>query len=67
VFNGLHVITSSVAFLNFTPFQGGRQSLADKFEYIMHGKLYKILDETQAKTSDGGSGSGVKVYVYTLL
>ncbi|XP_062147673.1 DNA-directed RNA polymerases II, IV and V subunit 8B-like [Alnus glutinosa] len=44
--------------------EGGRQSLADKFEYIMHGKLYKILDETQAKTSDGGSGSGVKVEIY---
>jgi DNA-directed RNA polymerase I, II, and III subunit RPABC3 len=24
--------------------QGGRQSLADKFEYVMHGKLYKISD-----------------------
>lgn len=36
--------------------EGGRQSLADKFEYIMHGKLYKI--------SDGGSGAGVKVEIY---
>lgn len=43
-------------------FQGG-QSLADKFEYIMHGRLYKISDEPQAKTSDGGSGPGVNVYV----
>lgn len=36
-------------------FQGGRKSLADKFEYVMHGKLYKISEE--------GSGPNVKVYV----
>lgn len=36
-------------------FQGGRKSLADKFEYVMHGKLYKISEE--------GSGANVKVYV----
>ncbi|GLT54937.1 hypothetical protein SLA2020_280950 [Shorea laevis] len=40
----------------FMQLDGGRQSLADKFEYIMHGKLYKI--------SDGGSGAGVKVEIY---
>ncbi|KAI8571595.1 hypothetical protein RHMOL_Rhmol01G0132100 [Rhododendron molle] len=28
----------------FTQPQGGRQSLADKFDYVMHGKLYKISD-----------------------
>ncbi|XP_058196830.1 DNA-directed RNA polymerases II, IV and V subunit 8B-like [Rhododendron vialii] len=28
----------------FTQAQGGRQSLADKFDYVMHGKLYKISD-----------------------
>ncbi|PIA44750.1 hypothetical protein AQUCO_01700384v1 [Aquilegia coerulea] len=38
----------------FTP--GGRKSLADKFEYVMHGKLYKI--------SEGGSGTNVTVEVY---
>ncbi|KAF5193630.1 Dna-directed rna polymerases ii and v subunit 8a [Thalictrum thalictroides] len=38
----------------FTP--GGRKSLADKFEYVMHGKLYKI--------SEGGSGPNVTVEVY---
>ncbi|XP_058069380.1 DNA-directed RNA polymerases II and V subunit 8A-like [Magnolia sinica] len=36
--------------------QGGRKSLADKFEYVMHGKLYKISEE--------GSGSNVKVELY---
>ncbi|MQL95587.1 hypothetical protein Taro_028262 [Colocasia esculenta] len=36
--------------------QGGRKSLADKFEYVMHGKLYKISDE--------GSGPNVKVEIY---
>ncbi|KAK1271921.1 hypothetical protein QJS04_geneDACA014090 [Acorus gramineus] len=25
--------------------QGGRKTLADKFEYVMHGKLYKIAEE----------------------
>ncbi|GLT57754.1 hypothetical protein SLA2020_307040 [Shorea laevis] len=29
--------------------QGGRKSLADKYEYIMHGKLYKISDESSGK------------------
>ncbi|ERN20556.1 hypothetical protein AMTR_s00070p00019820 [Amborella trichopoda] len=32
--------------------QGGRKSLADKFEYVMHGKLYKISED---------SGTNVKV------
>ncbi|KAL6976165.1 DNA-directed RNA polymerases II and V subunit 8A [Sarracenia purpurea var. burkii] len=32
--------------------QGGRKSLADKFEYVMHGKLYRISD---------ASGPNVKV------
>ncbi|OVA02843.1 RNA polymerase [Macleaya cordata] len=36
--------------------QGGRKSLADKFEYVMHGKLYKISEE--------GSGINVKVEIY---
>ncbi|KAK1294197.1 hypothetical protein QJS10_CPA16g00192 [Acorus calamus] len=26
--------------------QGGRKTLADKFEYVMHGKLYKIAEES---------------------
>ncbi|KAJ0091764.1 hypothetical protein Patl1_26629 [Pistacia atlantica] len=29
---------------------GGRKSLADKFEYIMHGNLYKLSDEGSGKT-----------------
>ncbi|WOK99385.1 RNA polymerase [Canna indica] len=36
--------------------QGGRKSLADKFEYVMHGKLYRISEET--------SGHNVKVEMY---
>ncbi|RWR88440.1 RNA polymerase [Cinnamomum micranthum f. kanehirae] len=36
--------------------QAGRKSLADKFEYVMHGKLYKISEE--------GSGANVKVEIY---
>ncbi|KAA0044730.1 hypothetical protein IC582_017100 [Cucumis melo] len=36
--------------------QEGKKSLADKFEYIMHGKTYKLSDE--------GSGSDLKVEVY---
>lgn len=39
-------------------FQGGRKSLADKYEYVMHGKLYKISDE--------GSGKHLKAYVHIL-
>ncbi|KAM0000051.1 putative RNA polymerase, Rpb8, nucleic acid-binding protein [Helianthus debilis subsp. tardiflorus] len=37
---------------------GGRKSLADKFEYVMHGKLYRISEE--------GSGANVKAYVGSL-
>ncbi|KAB2032215.1 hypothetical protein ES319_D05G357000v1 [Gossypium barbadense] len=37
----------------YTP---GRKSLADKYEYIMHGKLYKITDDA--------SGKGLKAEVY---
>ncbi|XP_020255410.1 DNA-directed RNA polymerases II and V subunit 8A-like, partial [Asparagus officinalis] len=35
---------------------GARKSLADKFEYVMHGKLYKISEE--------GSDGRVKVDIY---
>ncbi|WRX29728.1 DNA-directed RNA polymerases I [Theobroma cacao] len=34
----------------------GRKSLADKYEYVMHGKLYKV--------SDDGSGKGLKAEIY---
>ncbi|XP_057855096.1 DNA-directed RNA polymerases II and V subunit 8A [Cryptomeria japonica] len=37
-------------------FTGGRKSLADKYEYVMYGKLYKISEE--------GSGANVKVEIY---
>lgn len=33
-------------------FQGGRKSLADEFEYVMNGKLYRISEE--------GSGANLK-------
>ncbi|KAJ9558036.1 hypothetical protein OSB04_012650 [Centaurea solstitialis] len=38
----------------FSP--GGRKSLADKFDYVMHGKLYRISEE--------GSGANVKADIY---
>ncbi|KAG8492862.1 hypothetical protein CXB51_010177 [Gossypium anomalum] len=37
----------------YTP---GRKSLADKYEYVMHGKLYKITDDA--------SGKGLKAELY---
>ncbi|WOK99995.1 DNA-directed RNA polymerases II, IV and V subunit 8B [Canna indica] len=37
--------------------QGGRRSLADKFEYVMHGKLYKVSAEASAEPN-------VKVEIY---
>jgi hypothetical protein len=36
-------------------FQAGRKTLADKFDYVMHGKLYKISE-------DSSSGQATKVY-----
>ena len=36
-------------------FQAEQKSLADKFEYIMHGLVYNLAEE--------GSGSEFKVYV----
>ncbi|KAK9288520.1 hypothetical protein L1049_016979 [Liquidambar formosana] len=36
--------------------QGGRKSLADKYEYVMHGKLYKIGEDA--------SGNNVKAEIY---
>ncbi|KAH7433218.1 hypothetical protein KP509_07G059800 [Ceratopteris richardii] len=36
--------------------QSGRKSLADKYEYVMYGKLYKF--------SDKESGGNVKIEVY---
>ncbi|KAG6509623.1 hypothetical protein ZIOFF_027623 [Zingiber officinale] len=37
--------------------QGNRKSLADKFEYVMHGKLYKISEEASG-------GQNIKVEIY---
>ncbi|GAV73553.1 RNA_pol_Rpb8 domain-containing protein [Cephalotus follicularis] len=36
--------------------QGHRKTLADKYEYVMHGKLYKI-------SADEGKGSKAEIYV----
>ncbi|XP_073026604.1 DNA-directed RNA polymerases II and V subunit 8A-like isoform X2 [Primulina eburnea] len=41
---------------------GKQKSLADKFEYVMHGLLYK-MSEVQVKTDDGNSDAKVAVYV----
>lgn len=45
--------------LDCIQFQAGRKSLADKFEYVMHGKIYKISEE--------GSGPNVKGYMFIQL
>jgi len=31
--------------------QAGRKTLADKFEYVMHGKLYKISEDSSTSSS----------------
>ncbi|XP_073312007.1 DNA-directed RNA polymerases II, IV and V subunit 8B-like isoform X1 [Primulina huaijiensis] len=41
---------------------GKQKSLADKFEYVMHGLSYK-MSEVQVKTDDGNSDAKVAVYV----
>ncbi|KAK8913584.1 hypothetical protein KSP39_PZI023780 [Platanthera zijinensis] len=38
--------------------QGQKKSLADKYEYVMHGKLYKISEE-----NSGGPNVKVEIYV----
>nr|CAB3471300.1 unnamed protein product [Digitaria exilis] len=40
--------------------QAGRKTLADKFDYVMHGKLYKISE-------DSSTSSSAKVYAFTKL
>nr|CAB3468898.1 unnamed protein product [Digitaria exilis] len=40
--------------------QAGRKTLADKFDYVMHGKLYKISE-------DSSTSSSAKVYAFTEL
>lgn len=45
----------------YTP--GNRKSLADKYEYVMHGKLYKISEDDPGRASKG-SGKGVKAEIY---
>ncbi|XP_073063093.1 DNA-directed RNA polymerases II, IV and V subunit 8B-like [Primulina eburnea] len=42
--------------------EGKQKSLADKFEYVMHGLPYK-MSEVQVKTDDGNSDAKVAVYV----
>ncbi|KAL3752688.1 hypothetical protein ACJRO7_000141 [Eucalyptus globulus] len=42
---------------------GNRKSLADKYEYVMHGKLYKISEDDPGRASKS-SGKGVKAEIY---
>ncbi|XP_073140498.1 DNA-directed RNA polymerases II, IV and V subunit 8B-like [Henckelia pumila] len=42
--------------------EGKQKSLADKFEYVMHGLLYK-MSEVQVKADDGSNDTKVAVYV----
>jgi DNA-directed RNA polymerase I, II, and III subunit RPABC3 len=48
--------------------QTRRKSLADKYEYVMYGKVYKCADASAAATAAGGgrrgSGATAKVEVY---
>ncbi|KQK17344.1 DNA-directed RNA polymerases II, IV and V subunit 8B [Brachypodium distachyon] len=37
--------------------QAGRKTLADKYDYVMHGKLYKISED-----SSGGQAAKVEIY-----
>ncbi|KAI6699121.1 DNA-directed RNA polymerases II, IV and V subunit 8B [Syzygium oleosum] len=45
----------------YTP--GNRKSIADKYEYIMHGKLYKISEDDPGRASKS-SVKGVKAEIY---
>lgn len=40
-------------------FQGIKKSLADKFEYVMHGLLYKIAEDK--------SGANLEAYVLNYI
>ena len=45
--------------------QAGRKTLADDYQYIMHGKLYKISEDS---TKDSNGDSSTKVWsVVSLL
>ncbi|EER90304.1 hypothetical protein SORBI_3010G247100 [Sorghum bicolor] len=41
--------------------QAGRKTLADDYDYIMHGKLYKISEDS-TKDSNGNSSTKVEIY-----
>ncbi|KAI4342809.1 hypothetical protein MLD38_027387 [Melastoma candidum] len=45
----------------YTP--GGKKSIADKYEYIMHGKLYKISEEDPGKAKSSTKGVKAEIYV----
>jgi hypothetical protein len=42
--------------------QAGRKTLADDYDYIMHGKLYKISEDS---TKDSNGNSSTKVYAFS--
>jgi DNA-directed RNA polymerase I, II, and III subunit RPABC3 len=44
--------------------QAGRKTLADDYQYIMHGKLYKISEDN---TKDSNVDSSTKVYAFSEL
>ena len=44
--------------------QAGRKTLADDYQYIMHGKLYKISEDS---TKDSNGDSSTKVYAFSEL
>ena len=48
--------------LFLSSFQAGRKTLADKYDYVMHGKLYKISEDNSSK--DKGP---TKVYDFSEL
>ncbi|KAI6699130.1 hypothetical protein NL676_019249 [Syzygium grande] len=47
----------------FMHLDGNRKSIADKYEYIMHGKLYKISEDDPGRASKS-SVKGVKAEIY---
>ncbi|XAR54266.1 hypothetical protein NMG60_11029321 [Bertholletia excelsa] len=42
----------------------GGKSLADKFEYVMHGLLYKMSEDVPKDAKGDASGHNVKVVIY---
>jgi hypothetical protein len=56
----LNICAGSSCYIVSFLLQAGRKTLADKYDYVMHGKLYKISEETKA-------GQLPKVYDFSQL